>query len=155
MKLDVFWIGGSGRAGWPAVNAGCQDRVPQMAISRSVAGYNARPTRIIGYDRSIPSLVILVGQGHVRSYRLGEGDHHQADGGLPHSGSCLHIANGRELGPPDSRRHRPDSVDLDLRDRTEVLMSRRSLWSPETTLDCGEHHEAGTIRGGKEGRDAP
>src|SRR6202043_3137210 len=37
-------------------------------------------------------------------------------------------------------------VDLDLRVRTEVLMSRRSLWSPETTLDCGEHHEAGTIR---------
>ena len=50
-----------------------------MTISHPVAGDNARPARIIGYDRSIPSLVILVGQGHVRSYRLGEGDHHQAD----------------------------------------------------------------------------
>jgi hypothetical protein len=72
-------------------------------------------------------LVILVGQGHVRSYRLGEGDHHQADGGLPYSGSCLHIANGRALGPPDSRRHRPDSVGSDSRVRTEVFLFRRSL----------------------------
>src|ERR1700688_4019023 len=46
-------------------------------------------------------------------------------------------------------------VDLDLRVRTEVLMSRRSLWSPETTLDCGEHHEAGTIRRRKDGPDGP
>ena len=37
-------------------------------------------------------------------------------------------------------------VDLDLRVGTEVLMPRRSLWSRETTLDCREHHEAGTIR---------
>ena len=46
-------------------------------------------------------------------------------------------------------------VGLDLRVRTEVLMSRRSLWSPETTLDCGEHHEAGTIRRRKDGPDGP
>ena len=37
MKLDVFWIGGSRWAGRPAVNARCHDRVPQMAVSRSVA----------------------------------------------------------------------------------------------------------------------
>src|SRR6202011_6149361 len=79
MKQDVLGIGDPGRAGWPAVNASCQNRIPKMTISRPVAGDNARPARIIGYDRSIPSLVILVGQGHVRSYRLGEGDHHQAD----------------------------------------------------------------------------
>src|SRR6202795_2426536 len=46
-------------------------------------------------------------------------------------------------------------VGLDLRVRTEVLMYRRSLWSPETTLDCGEHHEAGTIRRRKDGPDGP
>jgi hypothetical protein len=60
---------------------------------------------------------------------LGEGDHHQAVGGLPDSGSCLHIADGKALGPPDSRRYCPDAVDLDSRTRTEVLLFRRSLWS--------------------------
>jgi hypothetical protein len=100
-----------------------------MAISRSVAGNNARPARVIGYIRMIPPLVFLVDHGHVRSHRLGEGGHHQADDGLPHSGPCLHIADGEGLGPPDSRRHRPDPVDLDSRVRTEVLLFRRSLWS--------------------------
>ena len=50
-----------------------------MAISRSVAGNNARPARVIGYIRMIPPLVFLVDHGHVRSHRLGEGGHHQAD----------------------------------------------------------------------------
>ena len=100
-----------------------------MAISRSIAGNNACPARVIGYIRMIPPLVFLVDHGHVRSRRLGEGGHHQADGDLPHSGSCLHIADGEALGPPDSRRHRPDPVDLDSRVRTEVLLFRRSLWS--------------------------
>src|SRR5882757_929691 len=53
MKLDVFWIGGSGCAGWPAVNARCHDRVPQMAVSRTIAGNNACPARVIGYIRVI------------------------------------------------------------------------------------------------------
>ena len=63
---------------------------------------------------------------------------------LPRSWLCFHCAGYEELGPPDSRR-RPNVAKLDLRVRTEVLMSRRSLWSPETTIDYGEHHEAGTI----------
>jgi hypothetical protein len=46
-------------------------------------------------------------------------------------------------------------VDLDLRVRTEVLMPGRLSWSRETTLDCGEHHEAGTIRRRKDGPDGP
>ena len=49
--------------------------------------------------RMIPPLVFLVDHGHVRSHRLGEGGHHQADGGLPHSGSCLHIADGEGSRP--------------------------------------------------------
>ena len=63
-----------------------------MAISRSVAGNNARPARVIGYIRAIPPLVFLVDHGHVRSHRLGEGGHHQVNGGLPRSGSRLHVA---------------------------------------------------------------
>ena len=105
-----------------------------MAISRSVAGNNARPARVIGYIRVIPPLVFLVDHGHVRSHRLGEGGHHQVDGGLPRSGSRLHIADGEALGPPVSRRHRPDPVDLDSRVRTEVLLFRRSLWSLRSQL---------------------
>ena len=54
-----------------------------MAISRSVAGNNARPARVIGYIRVIPPLVFLVDHGHVRSHRLGDTGHHQADAGLP------------------------------------------------------------------------
>ena len=100
-----------------------------MPVSRSVAGNNARPARVIGYIRMIPPLAFLVDHGHVRSLRLGEGDRHQVDGGLPHSGSCPHIADGEALGPPVSRRLRPDTVDLDSRVRTEVLLFRRSLWS--------------------------
>src|SRR5438270_10527289 len=49
----------------------------------------------------------------------------------------------------------PDIVSLDLRVRTEVLMSRWSLWSRETILYCGEHHEAGTVRRRKDGPDGP
>ena len=41
-----------------------------MAISRSVAGNNACPARVIGYIRMIPPLVFLVDHGHVRSHRL-------------------------------------------------------------------------------------
>jgi hypothetical protein len=100
-----------------------------MAISRSVAGNNARPARVTGYIRMMPPLVFLVDHGHVRSRRLGEGGHHQVDGGLPHSGSCHQIADGEALVPPVSRRHRPDTVDLDSGARTEVLLFRRSLWS--------------------------
>jgi hypothetical protein len=47
-----------------------------MAISRSVAGNNACPARVIGYIRMIPPLVFLVDHGHVRSHRLGKGRHH-------------------------------------------------------------------------------
>ena len=54
-----------------------------MTVSRPVAGDNARPPRIIGYDSLVLPLVLLVDHGHVRSHRLGEGDHHQAVGGLP------------------------------------------------------------------------
>ena len=126
-----------------------------MAISRSVAGNNARPARVIGYIRVIPPLVFLVDHGHVRSHRLGEGGHHQVDGGLPRSGSRLHIADGEALGPPVSRRHRPDPVDLDSRLRTEVLLFRRSLWSLRTIRECGEHHETCKIRRQKDGPDGP
>ena len=102
-----------------------------MAISRSVAGNNARPARVIGYIRAIPPLVFLVDHGHVRSHRLGEGGHHQVNGGLPRSGSRLHVADGEALGPPVSRRHLSDTVDLDSRLRTEVLLFRRSsaVWA--------------------------
>ena len=72
-----------------------------MAIGRSVAGNNARPARVISYTRMIPPLVFLVDHGHVRSHRLGEGGHHQADGRTPQS--CFHSADGEALGPPDSR----------------------------------------------------
>jgi len=47
-----------------------------MTVSRSVAGNNACPARVIGYIRMIPPLVFLVDHGHVRSHRLGEGGHH-------------------------------------------------------------------------------
>jgi len=46
-------------------------------------------------------------------------------------------------------------VDLDLRVGTEALMPGRLLGSRETTLDCGEHHEAGGIRRRKDGPDGP
>ena len=49
--------------------------------------------------------------------------------------SCLYIADGKALGPPDSRRHRPNRVDLDWRVRTEVLLFRRSLWSLRSTRE--------------------
>ncbi len=37
------------RAGWPAINSGRCDRIPEMAIGRSVGGYNAGPARVIGH----------------------------------------------------------------------------------------------------------
>ena len=55
-----------------------------MAISRSVAGYNARPARVTGYDRVIHILMSLVDHRHIRSHRLGDAGHHQADAGLAH-----------------------------------------------------------------------
>ncbi len=70
MKQDVLGIGDPRRAGWPAVNAGCQNRVPKMTISRPVAGDDARPARIIGYDSLVLPLVLLVDHGHVCSHRL-------------------------------------------------------------------------------------
>src|SRR6202790_2061405 len=60
MKQDVLGIGDPGRAGWPAVNASCQNRVPKTTISRPVAGDNARPARIIGYDSLVLPSVLLV-----------------------------------------------------------------------------------------------
>jgi hypothetical protein len=54
-----------------------------MTISRPVAGDNARPPWIFGHDSLVLPLVLLVDHGHVRSHRLGEGDHHQAVGSLP------------------------------------------------------------------------
>jgi hypothetical protein len=47
-----------------------------------------RPARVIGYDRVIPPLV-LMDHHHVGSRRLGDGGHHQVDGGLPHSAVLL------------------------------------------------------------------
>ena len=73
-----------------------------MTISRSVAGYNARPAWVTGYDRVIRVLVSLLDHRHVRSHRLGDAGHHQADAGLPHSWFCFHFAGCEELGPPDS-----------------------------------------------------
>jgi hypothetical protein len=70
-----------------------------MAISRSVAGYDARPARVTGYDRVIRVLVSLVDHRHFRSRRLGDAGHHA---GLPHSWFCFHFAGCEELGPPDS-----------------------------------------------------
>jgi len=48
-----------------------------------------RPARVIGYDRVIPPLVLLMDHHHAGSRRLGDGGHHQADGGLPHSAVLL------------------------------------------------------------------
>jgi hypothetical protein len=42
-----------------------------MTISRSVAGNNARPARVIGYIWMIPASVFFVDRGHVRSHRFG------------------------------------------------------------------------------------
>ena len=73
-----------------------------MAISRSVADNNARPARVVGYVSMIPPWVLLVDHGHVGPHRLGERGHHHVEGGLPHSGCCLHIADSGAFGPPDS-----------------------------------------------------
>jgi hypothetical protein len=69
--------------------------------------------------------------------------------------SCVHSADGEALGPPDSRQLVPDMVALDLRAGTEVLMRGRLLRSRETTLDRGEHHEAGRFDGGSTGLMVP
>lgn len=102
MKQDVLGIGDPGRAGWPAVNASCQNRVPKMTISRSVAGDNTRPPRIIGHGGLVLPLALLVDHGHVRSHRLGEGDHHQAVGGLPTPGPVFTLPMARLSAHPIS-----------------------------------------------------
>jgi hypothetical protein len=73
-----------------------------MPISRPVAGDNARPPRIIGHDSLVLPLVLLVDHGHVRSHRLGEGDHRQAVGGLPYSGPVFTLPMARLSAHPIS-----------------------------------------------------
>ena len=79
-----------------------------MAISRSVAGYNARPPWVTGYDRVIRVLVSLVDHRHVRAHRLGDAGHHQADAGLPHSCFVFILPVVRSFAHPipDASRHR-------------------------------------------------
>ena len=104
-----------------------------MPIRRSVARYNARPARIIGYIRMIPPLVFVVDHCHVRSHCLNDAGHHQTDAGaaLQVSAFILPVATSLATRFPTSSKH----GQFDLRVRTEVLMSRRSSWSPETAID--------------------
>jgi hypothetical protein len=57
-------------------------------FSKQISMAAVRPARVIGYDRVIPPLV-LMDHHHVGSRRLGDGGHHQVDGGLPHSAVLL------------------------------------------------------------------
>jgi hypothetical protein len=62
-----------------------------------------RPARIIGYDRVIPPLVLLVDRHHVRSRRLGDGFIIKPMAARRTPRSCFHSADCEALGPPDSR----------------------------------------------------
>jgi len=84
-----------------------------MTISRPVAGDNARPARIIGYDRLIPLLVRLVDHRHVCAHRWGEGGHHQAD-----------VAACRTPGPAFTL----PMVRLSAHPISEDIVRTRSIW---------------------------
>jgi hypothetical protein len=58
-------------------------------FSKQISMAAVRPARVIGYDRVIPPLVLLMDHHHAGSRRLGDGGHHQADGGQPHSAVLL------------------------------------------------------------------
>ncbi len=85
MKGDVFWVGGSGRAGGAAIDAGGRYRVPEFSVRLWVAGQYSGPAGV-GFDRVGFSYRL----GHIGASRL---FYHRNAGNVPapHSAACFQI----------------------------------------------------------------